>query len=199
MKGYLEGWYSPHKNKTVFDKGRGWGHSNLQLLTMYPDAKIFVMVRDLRNIAASVEKQHQKFPLLDGSGNYLEKTLWQRVSNMFSDDGLIGSPLNGVEDLIRRKPKNVRFIKYEDLVLNPQKTLETIYSAIGEPLFAHNFNDVKNTAIDVDGLYLNKFPHKGEGKVVPSDPDAWKEYISDDLANEIMTKGALYNKTFGYE
>lgn len=196
IQGYVQGWYKG--KEIVFDKGRGWGHNLNAINTVFPDAKLFVMVRDPRNIFASVEKQHQNFPLFDQAQTPVQKTVWQRASEMFSTEGLIGAPLNGVEDMLRRKNLNVRFIKYEDLTANPQKVMETIYGAIGEPMFQHDFEKVENTAIDVDGLYLNKFPHKGDGKVIPSDPDAWKEYVAEDVAKNIMQTCTMYNEAFGY-
>jgi hypothetical protein len=101
-------------------------------------------------------------------------------------------------DLIRRKPKGVIYIHYETFSQNPKVAMERIYSELEEEKFEHDFDNIKNTAIDCDGHYLHKYPHKGEGKVTPCDPNELQKYISPDLAQTIMKQFSQYNQTFGY-
>jgi len=61
-----------------------------------------------------------------------------------------------------------------------------------------DYNNIINTANDPDGSYGWKFPHKGEGKIIPTDPLEWKLYISTDLAKTIMERFQFYNNYFGY-
>lgn len=197
LKGIVEGWYGNVRSKVVFDKARGWGHNVLTLNKLYPDAKMLVLVRDLRGVLASIEKAHQAFPMLDMATDHVSKTLFQRASNVFSTDGVVGLPLNGIEDLIRRSNSSVLFVRFEDFIHNPKLTIDTVYDFIGEEKFEHNFDDVPGTAIDVDGLYHNKFPHKRSGGVDPVIDD-WKQYVPKDVAKEIMNRFPLYNDTFEY-
>jgi len=158
------------------------------------------MIRDLRSVFASIEKQHRKNPLLDDSQAPVGKTLWSRADHMFGPDGIVGGPITGVEDLIRRQESdNVLFVIYEDLSINPEKTMRQIYDFIGEKHFFHDFKDIKNTAIDPDNIYLNKFPHKGCGAVMPTNIDEWKDYFSEEMARTIMDRFPLYNGFFGYK
>lgn len=46
----------------VINKSRGWGHYSDLLKMIFPNAKIICMVRDLRDILASMEKNHRKRP-----------------------------------------------------------------------------------------------------------------------------------------
>lgn len=199
LKSFVEEWYSVEKKDVIFDKSRGWALNSLMLHKLYPDAKLIVMVRDLRNVFASIEKQHQKNPLFDETTDPAQKTIYHKADTMLSKEGVIGSPIIGIEDLIRRKTKNTLFIKYEDLASDPEKKMKELYSFINIPYFDHQFNNVINTAIDPDAFYLNKYPHKGEGKVVPCDPNEWKAYFSSDLAQTIINRFADYNKYFKYE
>lgn len=194
----VEAWYAVENKEIIFDKSRAWASSSLLLQDIFPEAKIIVTVRDLRNVFASVEKQHRKNPILDESTNLIEKTIYNRADKMFSAEGLIGAPILGIEDLARRKPNGVIYVMYESFVQNPQVVMDRIYQEIGESPFDHDFDNVVNTSTDPDGFYLNKYPHKGEGKVEPGDPDEWKKYLSPDLGNTIMTRFADFNKFFGY-
>jgi len=54
MRAYIEAWHK--SDKLVFDKSRGWSNNILMLHKLYPKAKVIVMIRDLRDVFASVEK-----------------------------------------------------------------------------------------------------------------------------------------------
>ena len=199
LKAFCEEWHSRTDGRTViFDKSRGWAHSILALRAVYPKSKVLVTVRDLRNVFASVEKQHQKTPLFDDAKTPNDKTLYNRADKLFSPNGLVGSPIVGVEDLLRRK-YGVFFIKYEQLVKFPTEVMREVYDYLGEQQFVHDFSDVKNTATDPDAFYNYKFPHNGSGEVKPDNPEEWKAYISPDLANTIMQRFPFYNNSFGYK
>lgn len=197
-KRVITGWYE-HKNvDTVFDKSRGWSASNLMLNKIFPDAKMIVCVRNLLNVFASVEKQHSKNPLLDEAENLNDRTVYSRADKMFSPDGLIGQPIVGIEDLIRRNISSVIFVQYEAFTRQPQMVMDRIYTHIGEEYYNHDFDNVKNTAEDADGFYLHKYPHKGCGKVEPPTEDEWPKYISADLAQTIKGRFQDYCQFFGY-
>ena len=196
LKTMVETWYKdkPH----VFDKGRLWGSSSLLLRNLFPNSLIICLVRDLRNIFASVEKTHMQHPFFDLAADPPQKTIYGRADEMFSPNGLIGSTILSVEDLIRRNPENLMIVRYEDFVVSPDKYIKEIYLRIRLNYFKHNYNDIKNTAEDVDGLYLNKFPHVGEGKITVFDLHEWRRYLSEDLATLIMERYPFYNSTFKY-
>jgi len=198
LRSFTDSWYSDQKKKIVFDKSRSWGTNSIVLKSLYPDSKIIVLVRDLKNVFASIEKQHRNSPLLDEAKTPQEKTIYDRADKMFAPQGIIGSAVLGIEDLIRRKPKGVIFIQYESLASDPEGIIKTLYKNLEEKCFKHDFKNVKNTATDPDGFYLQKYPHKGEGRVKPSDQFEWKKYVSEDLAKVIMTKFTAYNRFFGY-
>jgi sulfotransferase len=194
----VESWYKG-KDGVVFDKARGWSHQALLLEKLYPEAKLLVCVRDLRAIFGSVEKQNRKQPAFDEATDAVGKTLYARADSMFGPQGIIGMPLNGVEDLLRRRPKNTVIVQYEAFVKNPDMTMQRIYDHIGEPWFQHDFNNVENVAEDIDALYLNKYDHNGCGKVEEPDPKEWEQYVSSDVAKLIMERFPMYNTSFGYQ
>jgi hypothetical protein len=165
---------------------------------------LFVCVRDLRSIFASVEKQHAKNPIIDEANNPAELTAYNRADRMFSPNGMLGQQIMGIEDLIRRNLRNqdgkpfVYPVQYETFAQSPQLVLDRIYSVTEEEPFEHDFENVENVATDVDGLYGNKFPHIGAGKVEPSTDD-WKEHVPGDIAQLVMSKFQGYNRAFGYQ
>ena len=198
IQAFVETWYKQESREIIFDKSRAWSLNSLSLKKLYPDSKLIVMVRDLRNVFASIEKQHRKNPLLDDAQNAIQKTVFDRANRMFSEQGLIGGPILGIEDLIRRKPPGVVYVQYESMAADPNGVFEKIYTELDETLFEHDFENIENTAEDPDGFYLHKFPHTGSGKVEASDPNEWRQYFSPDLANTIMNRFQDYNRFFGY-
>ena len=101
------------------------GDDIVALRQAFPQSKALVLVRDPRNVFASVEKQHQKNPLLDEFKNPNDKSIMSRADKMLSPNGLIGSCIGGVEDMIRRKLP-LMFIKYEQLCKFPAEVLREI-------------------------------------------------------------------------
>lgn len=196
--GLINDWYKCKNREVIFDKSRLWTTSTLMLHNIHPEAKIIVCVRNLIDVFASVEKQHRKNPLLDDTEVPGDRAIFKRADTMFSPDGLIGGPIVGIEDLMRRNPDNVVYVMYESLVRQPAMIFERLYSEIKEEAFIHDFDNVENTAEDPDGFYLYKYPHQGCGKVEPSDPDEWKQYVSQDLAATIGSRFPDYCKYFNY-
>lgn len=194
----ITSWYSHKVDCIIFDKARQWSfHSNL-LRSLYPKAKIITTVRDLRNIFASVEKQHQKQPLFDTAPNFEEKTITGRAGAMFGNDGMIGQCAVGLQDLFERNQDRTMTIKYEAFTRDPMDMLRRLYDFLEVPWFEHDLEHVKKTAEDLDVLWLNKFPHDGSGKVVETDRNEWKEYLQPNLARDIMRAHPKYNEIFGY-
>lgn len=200
VRALVTAWYEG-KAKVCFDKGRFWNLNAAILHQLFPEAHIFVCVRDLRAIFASIEKQHAKNPMLDDAGNEIELTTYNRADRLFSPQGMLGAQIMGIEDLLRRRFGFVHPIQYETFVANPQLIIDRIYADIGEEPFKHNFEHVENTASEKhggDALYLNKFPHEGEGPVERREED-WREHVSPDIAQLVMAKFRGYNQAFGYQ
>lgn len=195
MRGYIDGWYDGVA-EIVVDKSRLW-NSHLQLLSwLDPSIRAIICVRDLRSVFASIEQRHVETPMFDEADNILQKTLTQRAETMFSPEGIIGSPLIGIEDAIKREPENKLFLRYEDLVRSPRHSFDAIYKFLDLPFFEHDFEHVENVAEDVDALYHFKYPHEGCGKVQPSnDSSMWERWVDPILSIKILNRYPLFYQT----
>jgi hypothetical protein len=195
LRGFVAGWHGIHDRPVVFDKSRGWTMNWMILRSLFPDSKIIVTVRDLRAIFASCEKQHRATPLFrEGPSD----TQMNRFHRFFDPKGLIGAPLVGIRDLLDRKPDGVIFVQYEGFAADPDRHLDRLYSALGEDRFDHDLEKIEDTSTDPDGLYLYKFPHKGDGAVKAPEPDEWRNWVAPEAAAEIGRRFAFFNHAFGY-
>lgn len=197
LRGLIESWYSHLETPIVIDKSRIWNYYAPLIGNVWPDGKIVTIVRDLRSIAASVEKQHCRTAILDEATDLASKTVYQRTNWLFGKDSPMGLALSGMEDLIRRKPANWVWLRYEDLCTHPEEQLRRLYDALGEPYFEHDLENIVNVAEDVDELYSLKFPHEGDGPLRKMETEDWKPWISEDLEAEIE-KLTFYNRFFRY-
>jgi len=198
LRGMCNSWYHNDRKKIVFDKSRSWSSDILMLKTLFPKTKVIITLRDLREVFASIEKQHRRTALLDVSRDFNSKSLFTRAESMFAPQGMIGGCLVGLRDIIDRR-FDVFWCRYEDFAKHPHQMMQRLYCYLEEkPYQHHDFKDVKNTATDPDYLHLNKFPHKGEGEVKPY-PISWPAFMSPDIATKIMEAFPWYNKAFGYD
>jgi len=197
VQGLIEGWYHDQESH-VFDKGRGWAYNLRALKYVKPSAFAIVMVRDPRSVLASLYMADDKMPLLDTAGNSLEKTMFNRAEIHMAANGLIGTSILGVEDLLRRDEKSAVFIRYEDFVRWPQKSLDAIMERLELDPFEFDLKNIKNQSQDVDGLYLNKYPHEGSGEITTDKIGHWATVLDPDLADLVRGMYPFYCKRFGY-
>lgn len=194
----VESWYHDQEG-IVFDKSRGWTFNALLLTELFTEVKIIVTVRDLRNIFGSIEKQHRKTPQFDLALNPIEKTIMDRADKMMSPEGMIGQCVVGVEDAMDRVKDRVFVVQYESLILDPRSKMLELYNFLEQPYYEHSFDNIQNTSEDVDALYLNKFPHQGDGTVGKLDRNEWKKYVTPELGGMIYQRYPKYNALFGYQ
>lgn len=191
IKAFIKAWYVDYQDKVIYDKGRGWSQMGL----IYKDldlGKMYVLVRDIRDVYASCEKAHAKNPLLSNSTLIASNNMYDRADIMCSPEGIIGSAVKGIEDLIRRNLDNVVFIQYEALCANPKRILSVFDD------FEYHFKNIKNVSKENDKLYHNKYPHKGDGEVTTKSIGSWRGTIDNGLAKVIYDRFPFYNERFGY-
>jgi len=184
--------------RMTWEKSRPWALHSLLLRQLFPDSVIVAMVRDPRDICASAEKQHRKFPAHNDAADAYQASIRGRCESLMAPDGIIGGAILAVEDLIRRNPSRCLIIDAKAFTADPAKFMSMIYVELGQPAFNHDFLDVENAAGDVDGLYLHKFPHDGSGKVEQRNDD-WRDYIDPALGQEILSVYPYYCEKLGYQ
>jgi sulfotransferase len=163
MQGFLRGWNQDCNKKVVIDKNRAWLHAIEMLLHIEPDAKLIVCLRDLGQIYGSIEAQHQRTILVDFIDQLADFDRFGRADMLFAKDKTIGAPLislNAVSDLPKKVQEHLYFVRFEDMMEQPQACMSHIYAWLG--LSPYQFNPEKLTIgiQESDSHYHMKYTHK---------------------------------------
>ncbi len=193
MRGLVRGWYLREDKKVIFDKSRLWAAQAPMLRALWEKSVVLCTVRDPRQVFASIEARHRKTAHLQPGP---QGTMANRAALMMQPDGLIGSAIVGVEDLLRNRDEddNLIIIDYDELCTKPEKILSKVYQRLELPAFEHDFDDIENQATDADALYCFKYPHDGSGKVEARAP--YK--LPADIGNHIIRQFPYYSGELRY-
>ncbi|OBV38377.1 sulfotransferase family protein [Janthinobacterium psychrotolerans] len=162
MRGYLRGWYQDCGKQAVVDKNRGWLQAVELLLTLAPEARLVVCVRELGQIYGSIEAQHQRTILLDFIDHLADFDRLGRADMLFAKDRTIGAPLTSIHaviDLPLAVQQRLYFVRFEDLLEQPVACMSHLYAWLGLAPFEI---DPANLAVGVresDSHYRMKYTH----------------------------------------
>ena len=198
-RAYIEAWQDKEHEVTV-DKNRGWLHQAEVVRELYPDFKMIVTLRDLRHVYASMERRHRNTSLISplGGGHFVDS----RAAAFFDNDqGICGSALAALQNLrdipniIAGTEKNhLFFLRYEDLMEQPQKVMSSLFEFVGVDDYELDFNNIKQVTNESDSHYRFKYIHKIKSKLEPANQDL--SDITPSVINEIAGRYSWYYKTY---
>jgi len=198
MVGYYEGITD---KKYVVDKSRGWGIHYGFLNEVFPEPKIICMVRNLKDVFASMEKNYRKNPekqdpILDWSK--MQGTSVPKRVDIWAQNPPVGMALERLSEIFRMGlDKHIHFVKFEDLCLYPEETMKGIYNYLGIPHFAHDFDNIEQVTKEDDAVYGIYGDHNIRTKVEPV-PSQAKAVLGKDVTDWIWTNFKWYNDYFRY-
>ncbi len=144
--------------KYVIDKSRGWGiHYDLLKKIRGEDPKIICVVRDLRDVFCSMEKNYRKSP--DRSSVYVDWSKMQGTTvpkriDIWAQNPPVGIALERLSEVIRMGlDSKILFVRYEDLCLRPEMEMDRIYSYLQIPNYSHDFNNIEQVTMEDDSVY----------------------------------------------
>ena len=107
-RGYINGWFDETDQLFVVDKNRHWVSMIETLYLIDPNFKMLVCLRDLVDIFGSIETQHQKTQLLRFPDHTSPNLHYARLDSLFKDEGVIGEPLKGIQNLQYIADENIK-------------------------------------------------------------------------------------------
>jgi sulfotransferase len=186
----------------VVDKGRGWG-VNYSLVSWYQDnPKMVCTVRDLRSVFSSMEKQYRKSKFLqseDVNEGELKGVDTQHRVDVWGEGIPTGLAIKRLKQIILEgNDEHILFVRYEDLMLQPQTEMDRIYNYFGLPSYAHNFNNIPQITVEDDEVYGVVGNHKIR-PILNQNPDDYLDILGDELSNRIKKQYQWFYEYFNYK
>lgn len=143
----VEGYYQDVDKPVIFNTNRGWCHLTPQIKDLYPQSKIIVCVRDINWVLDSFEVAQRAHPLMTNTvGGGPAKSVYERVESLMEPGGIVGFAYNGIKQAITSNEKHMlMLVEYNELCKDPETTINAVYDFVGEPHYAHDFEDVERS------------------------------------------------------
>lgn len=170
LRGLFAGFYRPQAGKAVlFDTNRAWTARLPALLDLYPEAKLLCCVRDVAWVMDSLERLVRKnaFEPSRLFGSPEERaTVFSRVEALAHRDRLVGFAWSALKEAYYGEhSKSLLLIEYDILCQRPRDTLALVYQFLGEPAFAHDFDQVEYAEPEFDAQLATPGLHTVKAKV----------------------------------
>ena len=198
----MDAYYSAITDKKyVVDKSRGWGIHYDFLNFIQPNPKILCMVRDLRDVFASMENNYRKHP--DKSNPILN---WAQMSgttvpkriDIWAQSQPVGLAIERLGELFRLGyASNILFVKFEDLCLYPKSEMIRIYEYLGIPYHDHDFDNIEQVTKEDDEVYGQFGDHTIRKKLEPVQSRA-KQLLGKDVTDWIYNNYKWFYDQFRY-
>ena len=185
----------------VLDKSRGWGIHYGFLNSFYPEPKVICMVRDLRGIYASMEKNFRKNPHMDsGIVNHAQMsgTTTEKRIDVWAASQPVGLAIERLQQIFKEGiNKKMLFVKYEELAKSPKQEMTRIYNYLELPYFEHDFDNIEQITQEDDSVYGIYGDHAIRKKLEPL-PNDYREILGLGACNWIKTNYKWFYDEFKY-
>jgi sulfotransferase len=199
----LEGFFHGVTDKPyVLDKSRGWGVHYGFLNSFYGDPKIICMVRDLRGVFASMEKNFRKSQhLSDDIVNHSEMTgtTTEKRIDEWAKSQPVGMAIERLQEVFKQGiNQKMLFVRFEDLTENPEKEIKRIYEYLGLPYYeGHDYKNVQQITQEDDSVYGAYGDHTIKPEIKPLKKD-FKEILGDGPCDWIKNNYKWFYDVFKY-
>ena len=143
-------YYRDWPQKYIIDRGPVMTKGNFKLMQKHfkKPFKCVVLLRDLMDVLASYIKWYTKeptaFPNKYGCKNDDEK-----LSMIMNKNGAVAKDLKAIKNAFNY-PEICHFIKYNDLVQNPEEEIIKLYNFFNIPYYPHQFTNLQQ--ININGI-----------------------------------------------
>ncbi len=154
LRGLFTNYYNAlQAEKLVFDTNRIWCAKLPALTKLFPNARVVCCVRNIAWIMDSIERLVRKnaFELSGMFGFEPGSTVYTRLNRIATSEGMVGFALDALkEGFFGEHGSRLVLVEYEALARAPRSTMEHLYTALGEPHYLHNFENVEYEADEFD-------------------------------------------------
>jgi len=201
-KNGLEGFFKGITAKSyVLDKSRGWAIHYDFVDFFYPKPKMICMVRDLRSVFSSMEKNYVKAPEIDKNitdHEHMIGTTTQKRVDYWSSTQPVGLAIERLQQVMKEN-KPIHFIRYEDLTRFPEREMKKIYDFFELSYYHnHDYNNVEQLTHEDDDVYGYAGDHNIRRKVEYREPD-YNKVLGIELSRIIRHNYSWFFDAFKYK
>lgn len=202
-RGMAKSYYSAITDRScICDKNRGWLHFYEWVAQWADRPKMICMVRDLRDVFASMEKIYrQSRHRPDGPDNphAIEGiTVFDRIDH-WSRSQPIGLAIARLADCFQRSiDSQILFVKYENICSEPENTMQAIYDYLELPMFSHDFKCMKKRVAEDDSYFGTYGNHTVLPVLTAEKCGQWKSILGDLAGQQVFDRYAWFFTTFDY-
>ena len=146
-------YYKDWPQKIIIDRGPvmiSGNPGNFELMQKHfkRPFKVIVLLRDLMDVLASYMQWYTENP--DAFPNrYNLQTDEEKLGMIMNKEGAVEKDLEAIKNAFNY-PDICHFVKYDDLVAQPEQEIRKVYQFMGLPYFNHKFEDLQQ--IEVNGM-----------------------------------------------
>jgi len=144
MDKVFELYYKDWNYKYIIDRGPVSTPGNLMLMKKHfpQPIKCVVLLRDVLDVLASYMKWYYNNPN-SFVNRYGCKNDDEKLGMLMNKDGAIAKDLEAIKVLMQPENSHMAcFVKYDDLINDPESQINKIYKFLGIPYFKHNFTNL---------------------------------------------------------
>jgi sulfotransferase len=195
-RGFIKGWFAETDKPCVVDKNRAWLGMIETVHLLDPEFRMLVCLRDLVQIFGSIEAQHRRTLLLDFPDHMAPNSIYYRGDALFKNDGVIGGPLRGLENLQDISDDKIKgrifYVSFEALVNKPNEVMKAVYEWLTLPAADFDTSDLPVKPHESDSYYRFKYRHNTYSSVRSLTP----YLVPERIAREIFSKYRWYYQSF---
>ena len=143
---YYKNWSQP----IIIDRGPVMTPGNFALMQKHfkRPFKCIVLLRDVMDVLASYMKWYTENP--DAFPNRFNlKNDEEKLGMIMNKDGAVAKDLEAIKNAFNY-PDICHFVKYDDLVAQPEQEIRKVYQFMNLPYFNHKFEDLQQ--VEVNGM-----------------------------------------------
>ena len=146
-------YYKDWPQRIIIDRGPVMLKGNLELIQKHfkRPFKCVVLLRNLIDVLASYMQWYTENP--DAFPNrYNLNTDEKKLGMIMNKDGAVAKELEAIKNSYNY-PGMCHYVKYEDMVTDPEQEFKKIYTFLDEPYYPHYFDNLQS--VKVNGIEYN--------------------------------------------
>jgi len=143
-----DNYYKDWPQRIIIDRGPVTTTGNFELMKKHYKRpfKVIVLLRDLMDVLASYMQWYTENP--DSFINkYNLKNDDEKLSMIMHKNGAVAKDLEAIKNAYNYSDM-CHFVKYDDLVTNPEQEFKKIYQFLDEPYFNHRFDNLDQVCVN---------------------------------------------------